>query len=901
MSEFESTLSHLITRISEAYDPRNSRQDLSLQYVTDFVESDDAIQYAERLFDVNSAQTQSIACKILDIGVSKNWDVYSAEFKEGIRNFIFGHIQAYSTPINNQLANILATIATKDFPEKWPDFFENLLSNPAANFGVLANFILLVTDSDSSKITPSKFKVIQTKMIEMKKAIINACIDAVPNNDAKRALDAFLPYIKWEDIDQEKFISLGLNTDTSVFAILSTLLCVEGCPPDKIKLVFTHLCNMVESLDSEEVFNSICSVLIKHAKILEEEQLPLVRGMLNKIAECDFDTHLDFWETFILGVFDTHKTDPTHDRFIMYQDIFENLRDYVLKNMPQPPGFILPGEGDTSLDESAMETYTQMRNIFVAILTMAPEKVMPAITKIFTELNSVFSPKVFCSLIWSISCITGSTGSVVEGQFVVESLTFILKSLKNPKLTKEVQSVVASAFLYLVAAYAKVQKLTAQFVTIALNLAISGLLSENLRKMAANAILAIGTNCPTLVTNLPDMTDLIMNNVLLAPDIYADVCEGFGKIYHAKQKLSKLVDMALERWNNTKNYENNMDVVTHTHLVLAILLGFARADPVFISKVVSKLIEDLIHLITDFGTHIVEFTDFAGNEEVKEMYMFCRTAAILFKTCGIKQCKPLLEIYKNSSPNIRQIEVLQLAESLLKSELKDEEAQVIHELVIDPTKEMIAQDETFEPIFVSLIPGVINNYLQSYFKTSVVGDPCNLETDLQFLYTIARGQNHTAIVSAISAIENALTKADMNLTGDARKGFFRGYLLQTIATMMFIATEPSHKFCLEQIFKYIIKLFKFIVCERVQVDLFDGIDNIQGTINELSAGLCEEIPIISLQNMKYCIQMLLEANKYEDYEQVLVEFISEARMTVPSETLKHIMLKKVKSCIEEEV
>lgn len=894
------TVQNVINRVSDAYDPNSRRQQECLAFLAEFVDAEDSINYVEALMGVGNEQVENVACIVLSKCVENNWDGLNPGMKEGMRSFIINNLQSHSNVINSQLSNILANIAIKDFPEKWPAFFEDILSAPAGNFGVLANFLLQVTDSDSTKITPAKLKQIHDKMLGFKKPIISACIDAVPSNDAKRALDAFLPYIKWEDVDIAKFNSLGQNQDPQVFALLCTLICIDGCTPEIIKMVFPHLCSMIENLPSEEVFNSICPVLIKHAKVLEVEQLANVRGVLNKIAELDFQTHLDFWENFILGVFETYKTESRLDRFTLYQELFGHLRDYVLRNMPQPPGFILPGEGDTSLDENAMLEYSQFRNIFVAILTMEPEKVMPAVAGIFNELNSVFKPKLFLSVIWSIACITGATGSVVEGHFVVESLQFILQAFKNSKLTKEIHSVVAACFLYLVAAYAKAQKLTPQFISIALNLATTGLVSENLRKMSANTILAIGSNCASLVTNLPDLTDLIMNNVILAPDVYTDVCEGFGKIYHAKSKLSKLVDMALERWTATKDFQNNKDVVVHTHFVLAILLGFAKADPGYISKIVSRMIEDLTILLTDFETHLTPLHDLSGHDEEKEMYAFCRTATILFKTAGIKQCKPILSIYANSAPSIRQIEALQLAEALLKLELKPEEAQEIHQLIIDPTKQMIADDDFPEPTFQYLIPGVINAYIQGYFQISLEGDPCNLETDMGFLLDLVQCQDQTAITSAINAIENTVTKADMNLREGDRQGFFRSFLLPVMSTMMFIATEPSHKFCLDTIFRYIIKLFVFISAERVQVSLFDDTDNIKGTINVLASMLCERIPIISLQNMKICIQLLLEANTKEDYEHVLIEFISEARMTVPSETLRHIMLKKVKSCIEQE-
>ena len=902
MSRLRRDISTIVSRIIDAYNPESRTQQSSLDFISEFSEDESAIAYVEELFGyTDSPQVLIVASNILMKNVNQNWMGSTQENRDSIKSFIATHLSSFpSQSINNQLANICAIIATKEFPNTWPSFIEDMLGNQPPSFDVLANFFSIVSNADSTAITPSQSKLILEQLEKKKKLIINTCIEGIPLQTAASALKEFTPYIKWEDIERPKFNAVMTNDDPECFSTICALCCVEGFPEELIPDAFIRISEVSQNVESEEIFNTVTPFLLKYSEKLETpDLLPLYKQINQKISELDFEEHLDYWESFILSIFNTYKTTSSVDRFVAHQEIIEQLRDYVLKNMPQPPGFIMPGEGDTSLDEGAKVQYNQMKNIFVAILTIAPERVLTAISAVFAELEASFDPKSFLSLIWSLACMTGSTGSIVEGQFVIDSLSFILKAFKSMTENKDLKTLIASSFLFLVAAYAKAQKLTSQFIQIALNLSLSSLTSENLRKMASKAILSIGNNCASLVKQLPELGDLLLNNVIVPPDMYTDVCEGFGKIFHEKKLLSKLVNVTLTRWEKTRSIEDQTELAINTHFVLCSLLGYANADAAYITEIVKKMEKDIEALVTDFGEQIVSVGDLAGHEDVKMMFNFVKTVAILYKVCGIQKCAFIFDIYQKSTPLLRQIEVLQLADAILKTELSDEDALVIHQMVIDPTKEMISDDETLDPSFASLIPHTINIYLMAHFAASMQGEPCVIEDDLHFLLFLIKSTNQTAILGSMNAIEACINKADLTMSGDDRTGFFRLFFIDTLQTILFVSTEPSHRFCLDKLIVFVAKMFKYISAERLQVQLFDGVDNEKGTVEALTEALCDQLPLIIKKNMRILMQAFYDAENLEETQNVFIEFVSAARQTVPSETLRHLQMKKIKSYIEQ--
>ena len=896
----------IVNQIEEAYDPTSRNQQQALNYITKLSTSDNSLEIAEGLFEFpDHPRVINVAINILKRNISQDWNAMPKDYRDSIKTFIMQRLSSFEDQsINNQLASLCAIAATKDFPNDWPTFFEDIFNLTPPAFDVLSNFFSLVTNSDSTEITPLQSKLINEKIQANKKEIIQKCIEAIPLPTAANCLIEFTPYFKWEDVDSSKFGEIVMSDNPDCFGTMCAIGCIEGFPDNLVGDLFQKLYDLaliIYENNDESTFNRIIPFLLKYQEILESQDYLLKdNDLLLKVAAFDLTTHLDFWESFTLSIFNSYKTTGSTDRFSAHQDVLEELTTYVLRHMPQPPGFILPGEGDTSLDEGARMEYNQMRNIFISTLTIEPTRILPKIHEIFSELEQRWHPQVFCSLIWSISCIAGATGSIVEGKFIIDSLTFILKAFKAMSEDKDTQALIAAGFLFLVSSYAKAQKLTSQFIQIALKLATTGLLSDNLRKMSTLCIHSLGTNCASLVNTLPDVDELITQAVEVPYDQFTDCLEGFGRIYQEKGKLNTLIGITLRRWEAAKTFDNNNDIIISATFSLAAFLGLAKVDAALITEVITDILKDILAILKESIESTVQLTSFDGQPEEKAMYNFIITTAVLFKVCGIKNCKMIFEFYQNADPIIRPIEILQLADSLLKTELTDEEAVEIHTSVIDPTKEMIATDDWIDPSFPSLLPSVINIYLQAHFAASMVGEPCIIEEDLHFLLNLIRRTNHTSILASLNAIEMTLNKADLTLTGEDRQGFFRLFFIDILQSILFVSTEPSHRFCLDKLIAFIHKLFLYISAERLQVALYDPPQtNAEGAVLALMEALLPQLPSISKQNMKILMEAFINSESLQETQDLMINFISAARQTVPGEIMRHIQMKKMKSYIEQ--
>ena len=899
-------INYIVQQIENAYNPESRNQQQALDFISNLMDDPNSIEIAENLFDfANQPYVINVAITILKKNVSHNWPAMPKDYRDSIKTFLTDRLAAYDESINNQLSMILAIAATKDFPNDWPTFFEDMYQHDPPAFEVLSNFFSLISNSDSTRINPQQSKLILDKIQANKSTIINKCLDAIPLQSAAQCLKEMTPYYKWDDLDQSKFSQIVVAENPECFSTMCAIGCIDGFPQNLVGELFlklAELANILYENSDETVFNTILPFILKYAEILEDPAfIGIFNDILLKVAGFDLMTHLDFWETFSLSIFNTYKTTGSTDRFISHQEVLEQLTDYVIRHMPQPPGFILPGEGDTSLDEGAKMEYHQMRNIFVSTLTIEPMRVLPKIQAVFSELEAQWHPQVYCSLVWSLSCIAGATGSIVEGQFVVDSLNFILKSFKSMAEDKESQSLIAAGFLFLVSSYAKAQKLTTQFIQISIKLAISGLLSDNLRRMASLAILSIGTNCASLVQTAPQVDDLILHAVEVPPEQFTDCCEGLGRIYHNKGKLDLLVALSLQRWKEAKKLEESSDVIESTHFVMCSLLGYAKVDPAYITTILEGLQNDIQLIMNEFEDDLLKLSDLSGYPEQRTMYNFLRTVAVLYKVCGVKTCKNLFDFYHNADPGIRPIEILQLADAILKTELTDEEALEIHNLIIEPTKEMIRDDENIDPSFPALIPNVINIFLSAHFSASLQGEPCIVEQDLTFLLELIKNTNHTAILSSINAIDRTLNKADLTLTGDDRIGFFRLFFVDIVQTILFVSTEPSHRFCLDRLIQFVHKLFLYISADRIHVSLFDPpVENEEGFIGALVESLETKLPSITKQNLEIMMRALLQSENLEETQSIMVDnFISAARQTVPGEIMRDLQMKKMKSYIEQ--
>ncbi|EAY16742.1 hypothetical protein TVAG_067470 [Trichomonas vaginalis G3] len=183
----------VIKVISETSNDPDKQDEKSVESVAKFIESPESINYSIGLLKSGQINAQIVACNIIINYLSAS-DSQNIELQNQIRNFAFSHAQSYDSIINKQLITIVAMIAIKDFPEKWPSFLDEVLSSPVVGLQILHKYFTLLVDENTKNIAPSRFKQIQTFFIKKENDLVNL-INSSPNKTPKKYLQTMISNI----------------------------------------------------------------------------------------------------------------------------------------------------------------------------------------------------------------------------------------------------------------------------------------------------------------------------------------------------------------------------------------------------------------------------------------------------------------------------------------------------------------------------------------------------------------------------------------------------------------------------------------------------------------------------------------------------------------------------------
>ena len=863
--------------------------------ITQFIETADALAYVPVIFE-NATTTMLItaAIKILEKHVARNWRALSPENQHELRGFVENMLgrQGVDASLTVLLRKVLTMMVLRSGPDCVNEYMESIFVN--GDYERVAEFLAEVRELKAEDVPAEEIGAMKGSIVRHIMDIFVALMNNVENPAVDKALTEFAPYLTWETLSKCNWNVIIDNENPVLFGPLCTILSVDGLPSDFVLRIMQKL--MSFEITDPNLYARIVPVLQKYVDLLQDGQnIQMLIRAQGRLMQMSFMDNLDYWEAFVLSTFAKFKEAMGVSAVLaVHKETLDKLCNHVIRNMTNPVDFFVPGEYYEGTDELNKVQYEQMKTMLLSFITMMPSAVMDMITKVFNELRSRFDEGTFLGVVWSLGCISGATNSKLEAMVVIDSLKFILDAFRGPNVNKPV---VSSAFLYLAAKYAKAQKLTAQFLDVAINLGIQALTSEKIQRMGVTCLLSIGKYAAKAIQRLPVALLDVLLNANLPPDIFCKLSEAAARIFHEKGKISDVVEAVRRRWSYTASEEISFEVAHHQRLVMNGFVGIARADPGAIERRFREWKDDIHALTCSFGQALIKIDQDVGyqctsRDDVQIILGFLKAEVILFTKLLYKECRYIFEMYQTLPNYLRFPEVLKLGEAMFRSELDPPTVAGLREMLVDTTEQMIAENSEDYMEFYEEMPRILSCLIDNYWE-AVKPD------DLEFLISSLPQVNHTVVLETLKALDKFVARGDLKLVGEQRNAFFGPFLAQLLVQLLSACCESTHQFCYPEVAALLRKLFDFVGTGKLNCRLYPDQENVPGLVTTLSQMLFERFPLVSIPELQELMTLMFNSKDQENFDSLLAQFIARAKQRTASQTLSHLKLRRLKEYVAE--
>ncbi|KAL3230641.1 hypothetical protein RNJ44_01090 [Nakaseomyces bracarensis] len=209
--------------IVQAFYEGKAEERVKAQVVLTAFQSDpNAWRYVDKILQFGTNPNgKFISLSILEDMIATIWNVLPDEQRVGVRNFVVGMIismcqdpvlfQRERTLLNK--ANlVLVHILKKDWPDRWPQFIDELIGSSQSSVEVCLNNLLILRLQAEEIFDPSKMTLTNTKLLHLKyslgkesRKIANFCTELIKINHSAEltnmALSTLQHYITWVSKD----------------------------------------------------------------------------------------------------------------------------------------------------------------------------------------------------------------------------------------------------------------------------------------------------------------------------------------------------------------------------------------------------------------------------------------------------------------------------------------------------------------------------------------------------------------------------------------------------------------------------------------------------------------------------------------------------------------------------
>ncbi|GEQ68186.1 hypothetical protein JCM33374_g1853 [Metschnikowia sp. JCM 33374] len=588
----------LFDHVVETFYKSGPDQSKASVILTQFQEHPESWRRADAILSAaKNSQSKYIALSCLNSLIKYRWKTIPEGERVGIRNFIVNMIIALcddekifetERALINKIDLTLVSVLKQEWPHNWPQFVPEIVMSSRSSFNVCENNMIIlklmgeeIFDFSQDEMTQAKANSLKLSLKAEFEQIFKLCYEVLDKTTKASlviaTLNALLKYIHWIPLNylfQTDILSLFTNKflappDTRAITLkclteVSSLISAEN--EEKFIIFFqaamerivtiVPLNDAVSLKKSYQVANSndqsflqdlamfLCTFLGNHLPAMESSsgltELLLISSNylieLSRIEERElFKTCLDYWCTFVHGLFEQIRNLPANElgplmqltyasqlrpgsngapdpavlakfplRQHKYAQILSKLRLVIIENMVRPEEVLIVENDEGEIvrefvkESDTIQLYKSMREVLVYLThldVVDTEQIMNE--KLARQIDeSEWSWHNINTLCWAIGSISGTMNEEMEKRFLVSVIKDLL-SLTELKRGKDNKAVVASNIMYIVGQYPRFLKAHWKFLKTVVNKLFEFMheTHEGVQDMACDTFIKITNKC----------------------------------------------------------------------------------------------------------------------------------------------------------------------------------------------------------------------------------------------------------------------------------------------------------------------------------------------------------------------------------------------------------------------
>lgn len=588
----------LFDNVVETFYKSGPEQQKALVVLSRFQEHPESWKRADAILSLaKNSQSKYIALLCLNSLIKYRWKTVPEGERIGIRNFIVNMIIALcddekvfesERALINKIDLTLVSVLKQEWPHNWPQFIPEIVMSSRSSFNVCENNMIIlklmseeVFDFSQDEMTQAKANALKLSLKAEFEQIFKLCYEVLDKTTKPSliiaTLNALLKYIHWIPLNYifqtdilslltNKFLAPADTRSISLKCLTEVSSLVSSANQEKFivffqsameKLVVIVPLNGTNSLrKSYEVANSndqsflqdlamfLCTFLNNHLSALElnenlKELLLISLSYLIELSRIEerelFKTCLDYWTTFVHGLFEEIHNLPANEmgplmqltygsqlrssssgapdpdrlakfplRQHKYAQILSKLRLVIIENMVRPEEVLIVENDEGEIvrefvrESDTIQLYKSMREVLVYLThlnVVDTEQIMN--DKLARQIDeSEWSWHNINTLCWAIGSISGTMNEEMEKRFLVSVIKDLL-SLTEIKRGKDNKAVVASNIMYIVGQYPRFLKAHWKFLKTVVNKLFEFMheTHEGVQDMACDTFIKITNKC----------------------------------------------------------------------------------------------------------------------------------------------------------------------------------------------------------------------------------------------------------------------------------------------------------------------------------------------------------------------------------------------------------------------
>lgn len=784
----------LFDRVVETFYKSGPDQQQALVILTQFQEHPESWKRADVILSSSrNPQSKYIALSCLNTLIKYRWKTIPEGERIGIRNFIVNMIIALcddeevfekERALINKIDLTLVSVLKQEWPHNWPQFIPEIVKSSRSSFNVCENNMIIlklmseeVFDFSQDEMTQAKANSLKLSLKAEFEEIFKLCYEVLDKTTKPSliiaTLNTLLKYIHWIPLNYifqtdllalftDKFLappdtrSITLKCLTEVSSLISPaneekFIVFFQSAMEKLVTIVTlsgtslkksySVANSNDQSFLQDLAMFLCTFLNNHLLALEQNEnlKELLLVALNYLIELSsieerelFKTCLDYWSTFVHGLFEEIQNLPSTElsplmqlsygsqlrpssngapdpailakyplRQHKYALVLSKLRLVIIENMVRPEEVLVVENDEGEIvrefvkESDTIQLYKSMREVLVYLThldVVDTELIMNE--KLARQIDeSEWSWHNINTLCWAIGSISGTMNEEMEKRFLVSVIKDLL-SLTELKRGKDNKAVVASNIMYIVGQYPRFLKAHWKFLKTVVNKLFEFMheTHEGVQDMACDTFIKITTKCKRHFVALqaserePFINEIISNIQSITEDLLPQQVHTFyeacGIIVSAEAQkdarnklLSELMALPNVAWSAiVLKAAEDPELLTNTETV-KIIANIIKTNVSVCKAMGPGFYSQLGLMYVDMLSLYKAVSGMISNAVASEGIIATKTPKVRGLRTIKKEILRMIETYINQADNLDEI-VRDLSQPLFAAVLEDYKSNV---------------------------------------------------------------------------------------------------------------------------------------------------------------------------------------------------------------------------------